>query len=171
MITVQDYQVLIKRVLESKHFSDLMHETLNLILNGKLTFYFFDEFLKSKNLTLKDVKAETLDVILDYAEMILDDDNLSEDEILSIRTLRAFLGVEEGDFQQFKRMDRVEAIIIEQLQKLYADNKIDQKEMLHKSELQGLFGLSYNEYQDIVNKVAIEAYSRGADVRDLDTYL
>ena len=111
------------------------------------------------------------DTILKYAEMILEDDCLTEYEIQSIRMLRMFLGVEEGEFAKYGYMDRIERMIIDQMEILYADNKINKKEMLHKSDIQGIFGLGYDEYQEIVNKVAIQAYSRGANMQDLDTYL
>ena len=117
------------------------------------------------------VKEETIETILKYAEMILEDDCLTEYEIQSIRMLRMFLGVEEGEFAKYGYMDRIERMIIDQMEILYADNKINKKEMLHKSDIQGIFGLGYDEYQEIVNKVAIQAYSRGANMQDLDTYL
>lgn len=52
--------------------------------------------------------------------------------------------------------------LIEQMQKLYADDKIDTEEALLKSDIQGLFGLGYAEYTDIVNQVAKQALLRGA---------
>lgn len=160
----------ISQLKESKWYSDNVQELLDLILQGKSTIHFLD-YLDSKNIKLKDIKAQTMDVVLDYAELILEDDCLSDDEIINIRHLRRFFAIEDGEFLEYGKRDRVEAILIEQLEKLYADNKIDKEEMLHKSELQGLFGLGYDDYQDIVNKVAIEAYSRGADLNDLDTYI
>lgn len=48
------------------------------------------------------------------------------------------------------------------MQKLYADDKIDAEEAMFKSDIQGLFGLGYAEYTDIVNQVAAQALQRGA---------
>ena len=85
--------------------------------------------------------------------------------------LKMFFQFKEGDFLANGKYDRVEKIITEQCEKLYADNVIDPKEMLHKSDLQGVFGLGYDECANIVNKVAIKALARGANIKDLDTYL
>jgi hypothetical protein len=171
MITISDYQALINKCIDAHHFSPVIIDALKLILEGKMTFYFFNELLQERDLNLSDVKEETIETILKYAEMILEDDCLTEYEIQSIRMLRMFLGVEEGEFAKYGYMDRIERMIIDQMEILYADNKINKKEMLHKSDIQGIFGLGYDEYQEIVNKVAIQAYSRGANMQDLDTYL
>ena len=155
---------------ETKHYSNDIRELLNILLTGASTIHFF-EYLDNHNIVSESIKGQTMDVVLDYAELILEDDFLSGYEMLNIRNLRRFFCIEDGEFLEYGKRERVESILIEQLEKLYADNKIDKEEILHKSELQGLFGLGYDDYQEIVNKVAIEAYSRGADIRDLDTYL
>ena len=171
MTTIRTFQELVKELLNRKHYSEEIAGTLQLIMDNKMSRYFFEEYLDSQGIRLENIKTQTLDVVLDYAEMILEDDSLTEDEIQTIRLLRIFFSVEEGDFAMYGKLERVEHIIIDQMEKLYADNTIDATEMLHKSEVQGLFGLGYDEYQEIVNKVAIQAYSRGADIRNLDTYL
>lgn len=160
----------INQLCETHSYSEEIRELLNMILHGKSTIHFYD-YLEDKNLELTHIKGQAMEVVLDYAKLILEDDVLSKDEIFYIRYLRRFFNIEDGEFLEYGKRERVEAILIEQLEKLYADNKIDKEEMLHKSELQGLFGLGYDDYQEIVNKVAIEAYSRGADMKDLDTYL
>ena len=171
MATLSLYDA-IRQLSERKQYSNTIQDILNIILTKYTpSTFLFLEYLEENNLQLKDIKGQTMDVILDYAELILEDDILSGTEIINIRMLRKFFCIEDGEFLEYGKRNRVEAILIEQLEKLYADNKIDREEMLHKSELQGLFGLGYDDYQDIVNKVAIEAYSRGADLKDLDTYL
>ena len=162
----------IRQLSETKHYSDAVNEILSAVLQKKsVSTVLFLEYIDDHGIQLKDIKGQTMDVILDYAELILEDDYLSAVEIQNIRILRNFFCIEDGEFLEYGKRGRVESILIEQLEKLYADNKIDKEEMLHKSELQGLFGLGYDDYQEIVNKVAIEAYSRGADIRNLDTYL
>lgn len=162
----------IRLLSETKHYSDVVQEILSIVLQKySVSTILYLDYIDAHGIQLKDIKGQTMDVILDYAELILEDDYLSDIEIQNIRILRNFFCIEDGEFLEYGKRERVESILVEQLEKLYADNKIDKDEMLHKSELQGLFGLGYDDYQEIVNKVAIEAYSRGADIRDLDTYL
>lgn len=160
----------IHQLCETHSYSEDIRELLNMMLHGKSTIHFLD-YIDDRNLGLAHIKGQAMEVVLDYAQLILEDNVLSQDEIFNIRYLRRFFNIEDGEFLEYSKRARVEAILIEQLEKLYADNKIDKEEMLHKSEMQGLFGLGYDDYQEIVNKVAIEAYSRGADLKDLDTYL
>ena len=157
--------------LKTHSYSALMNEILKLPIESSKPLYDLNKILSENGLSKIDIKQEALNVVLDLVEMIIEDDVIDEDEIKSMRLLRVFLGIEEGDFRLYEKMDRVEHIILNQMEQLYADNKIDANEALYKSHLQGLFGLSYNEYQDIVNKVALKAYSKGAEIKDLDTYL
>jgi hypothetical protein len=114
-----------------------------------------DKVLADKGIRrITDIKEKTLDVLLDYADIILEDDILTSDELRNLKMLKLFFRVEEGDFQKNNKFARVESIIVRQLEKLYADNIIDEQEALHQSELQGVFGLGYDEYTNIVNKVA-----------------
>ena len=114
-----------------------------------------DKVLADKGIRrITDIKGKTLDVLLDYADIILEDDILTSDELRNLKMLKLFFRIEEGDFQKNNKFARVESIIVRQLEKLYADNKLDEQEAMHQSDLQGVFGLGYDEYAKIVNKVA-----------------
>lgn len=114
-----------------------------------------DKVLSEKGIRrITDIKEKTLDVLLDYADIILEDDILTPDELRNLKMLKLFFQIEEGDFQKNNKSARVESIIVSQLKKLYADNILDEQEALHQSELQGVFGLGYDEYENIVKKVA-----------------
>jgi|GEM_PF-3758015 len=54
---------------------------------------------------------------------------------------------------------------------MYEDDFIDKDEALMKTDLQSLFGLSYDQFSDIVNKIAQESLNRGADINNLDTFI
>lgn len=92
---------------------------------------------------------------------------LTEEECLSIRYMRAYFNVNEKDFNKHKKEARVQHIIIEQLRKLYADNQIDRQEAIMQSEIQGLFGLSSEQYSKYVDLVKGEAIANGADKQKL----
>ena len=40
-----------------------------------------------------------------------------------------------------------------------------------KNSLQSLFDLSYDQFLEIVNEVAQDSINRGADIRNLDTFI
>ena len=113
-----------------------------------------DKVLAEKGIRrITDIKEKTLDVLLDYADIILEDDVLTPEELTNLKMLKLFFRIEEGDFQKNNKFNRVQTIIIKQLEKLYADNILDEQEALHQSDLQGVFGLGFDEYEKIVQKV------------------
>ena len=63
MITISDYQALINKCIDAHRFSPVIIDALKLILEGKMTFYFFNELLQERDLNLSDVKEETIETI------------------------------------------------------------------------------------------------------------
>ncbi len=162
----------VAQLMATHNYHDIINSCLQLVIDGKMNSIARDELLNSKGIRrITDMKEHTLDVILDYAEMILEDNVLTDEKLTNLKMLKLFFGIEEGDFAKNGKFARVKNIIIEQMRKLYADNKIDKEEMLHKSALQGVFDLGYADYQNIVNVVAEQALARGANINDLDTYI
>lgn len=160
------------RLVQRHNYAERIKALLLLIADGKLNSIARDEVLQRYGVRrITDIKEQSLDIILDYAEQCLEDGVLTDDEMNDIRLLKIFFGIQEGDFAKNGKMPRVKKIITEQMQKLYADDKIDAEEALLKSDIQGLFGLGYGKYTDIVNHVAKQALQRGADIKDLDTYI
>ena len=146
-------QELIKR----KEYPEVIVEALQLIIDGQMNSLALDKLLATKGIRrITDIKEKTLDVLLDYADMILEDDSISQEELTNLKMLKIFFRIQEGDFQKNNKFKRVESIIICQLEKLYADNILEYQEELHQSDLQGVFGLGHDEYMRIVNKVANE---------------
>ena len=142
--------------LIAKHeYPEVIKAALQLIIDGQMSSLALDKVLAEKGISrITDIKERTLDVLLDYADIILEDDILTQDELRDLKMLKLFFRIEEGDFQKNNKFARVESILIRQLEKLYADNILDEQEALHQSDLQGVFGLGYDEYAKIVNKVA-----------------
>lgn len=169
MTTIQSTSLLL---MQRHSYAERIQALLQLIVDGKLNTIARDEVLQQYGIRrVTDIKEQSLDVILDYAEQCLEDGILTDAEMNDIRLLKIFFGIQEGDFTKNGKMPRVKKIIIEQMEKLYADDKIDAEEAMLKSDIQGLFGLGYGEYTDIVNQVAKQALQRGADINDLDTYI
>lgn len=110
---------------------------------------------------------DALNAVLDYADIILEDSILTDEECVSIRYMRAYLNVDEKDFNKYHKEARVQQIIISQLRKLYADNRLTRQEAIMQSEIQGLFGLSSEQYSKYVDLVKKEAIAKGADKQQL----
>lgn len=148
-------QVTAQELITRKEYPEVIKAALQLIIDEQMNSLALDKVLADKGIRrITDIKEKTLDVLLDYADIILEDDILTSDELRNLKMLKLFFRIEEGDFQKNNKFVRVESIIVRQLEKLYADNIIDEQEALHQSELQGVFGLGYDEYTNIVNKVA-----------------
>ncbi len=120
---------------------------------------------------ISDIKTQTIGVILDYALLALQDGILTENELKNMALLKAFFKIKEGDFYKLGREQATSDILTEQLEKLYADHKIDEQEALMKVDLQELFGLTYDQFRKIVNKIAQKSIAQGADINNLDTFL
>ena len=144
-------------LIARKEYPEVIKAALQLIENNQMSSLALDKVLAESGIRrITDIKEKTLDVLLDYADIILEDDSLSQEELRNLKMLKLFFRIEEGDFQKNNKFPRVEAIIVRQLEKLYADNILEYQEELHQSDLQGVFGLGHDEYMKIVNKVANE---------------
>ena len=144
-----------QELIARKAYLDVIKDALQLVIDDQMNSMSLDKVLAVRGIRrITDIKEKTLDVLLDYADIILEDDILTPEELRNLKMLKLFFRIEEGDFQKNQKSNRVEAIIVRQLEKLYADNILDEQEALHQSDLQGVFGLGYDEYSIIVKKVA-----------------
>lgn len=161
----------VKKMIDSGDFSPRICGILNLIIEDKMNSIDLNNYLRQQYFTIKDVKLETLQIIINYANMCLEDDIISDQEMRNIQLLKLFLKVKEGDFISYGKGLEIKEILIWQLRKMYKDNIIDKNEALMKTKLQGLFDLNYDQFLCIVNEVAQESLDRGADIKDLDTFI
>lgn len=161
----------VSALIEKGKYSPTMNGVLSLVLEDKMNSLALQEYLSQNSLAMEDIKQETLKVIIDYANVSLEDGILTKDEMNSIGLLKLFLQVEDGDFYKFGLETEVKNILSLQLNKMYSDNFISKEEALMKTDLQALFGLSYDQFLKIVNDIAIDALDRGANIKDLDTFM
>ena len=127
-----------------------------------------DNILLEYNVDYHGIKEDFLNVILDYARLVLKDGIISQAENTNLIYLKRLFKIEEGYFFKYKN-SAIKEVIQSQLYKLYFDETIDNKEALFKAELQEFFDLSYEQMATFVNPVAEEALERGADISELDT--
>jgi len=166
-----DLKKTISEMVESGDYSPRICGVLNLILNDKMNSIEINNYLSQQCITINEIKMETLQVVIDYANKSLEDDILTEQEMNNIRLLKLFLKIKDGDFYLYGKKQDVKDVLSWQLRKMYKDDYIDKDEALMKNDLQSLFDLSYDQFLDIVNEIAQESINRGADISNLDTFI
>ena len=164
-------KLFISNAIEQGNYSSVMNGLLSLITEDKMNSLARNEYLAKYGQNIDDIKGESLSVVLDFAKSCLTDDYLSEDEMQNIGLLKLFLHIKDGDFVKFGRKDEVQEVLSLQLEKMYKDNVINKGEAINKAKLQELFGLSYDEFLDVVNVIARRSLADGAYLLDLDTFL
>lgn len=146
---------------------DYICEILKL-LDDNFEFNFFNSILKRYTIQkIEDIKFESLDLLIDYADFILTDNIISENEIQDFSILKRVFKIKEGDFMKFKRFE-VNEILKKEFLRIYSDNYIDKNEQLLSLNLQSFFDLSYDEFEHIKKDEVIFSLIQGADPKELD---
>jgi hypothetical protein len=159
-------------ITSMNHYKGATNEIAKMICNAKLTPQELNQILsKYKVRTITDIKDELLDIVLNYINIILNDNYLTQKELNNVRLLKLFFKIKERDFYKY-RYDEIKEILHKQLSLIYRnDNRIDEAEALYKVDLQELFSLSYDQFLEFANEEDIIAIEKGANVTDLDTIL
>lgn len=160
---------ILKALYTSNDYSDVVKAILLLILENRLSEEHLKNALTEHGIEhIKTLKDELLNVLLAYIHGVLDDDLITENEHLSTEILKRYFKIREGDFYTYK-YNEVASILYDQFQRLYADNKIDDRETIHHVYLQALFDLSYDQFDEFKRTEVVRALKEGADFMDLDT--
>ncbi|MGC1631136.1 MAG: HNH endonuclease [Gelidibacter sp.] len=156
ILSIKTFSKYISAIAEMIYKGSLNSENLNTIVNE----------YKIEN--VRNINEELLDLILVYINLVLNDHVISDNERKNIELLKIYFKIKEGDFIQ-KRHSEVEDVLQRQFERQYADNKIDQLESLHSVDLQQIFDLSYDQFDQFKEREIINALARGADITKLDT--
>jgi hypothetical protein len=143
-------------LLAQKDYDERITNLLRLIANEPTENLVFkrQEYLKLANISkISDFKDQTIGIIFDYANLALQDGILTEKEMKNIALLKAFFKIKEGDFYKMGYEQEVKKVLSLQLEKMYADQKIDDNEAVMQTELQEIFGLSYDQFCEIEKSV------------------
>lgn len=163
----------------SKYFSEFVEtfildnnsEYLNEILKSIQNNFEYDSFeliLKQKGIrNIEDIKLESLDLLISYANFILKDDIISGVEIQDFTFLKRIFKIREGDFVKNKNFE-INEVLKKEFIRIYSDNHISEKETLLQLNLQSLFDLSYDEFEHLKKDEIINSLLQGANPRDLD---
>ncbi|MEJ5055821.1 hypothetical protein [Sphingobacterium sp. MYb382] len=112
------------------------------------------------------IKIESIDLLIDYANYILEDSVICDQEALDFEILKKVFRIREGEFLQHRSF-QVNEILKKEFIRIYSDNFVDQKEELEKVNLQALFNLSYDQFEEIKQDEVIKALLHGANPEDL----
>ena len=156
---MKNIQQFLAILIEKHTYSELIQKLLHVIIEtGSFDALARNTILQIHGIRrISDIKNYTLEVIIDYALLCLEDGKLTEEEIKNTHLLKLFLGIEEGDFYRNGKKSEVKNILTKQLELIYADKKIDKQEALLMSDLQGLFGLNYMEYEEFISEIVDKA--------------
>ena len=141
-----------------------MTEALALFSSGNLSPLALKEKLKEHGSSVENLRWEAVDVIVDYVELALEDNILSQEEMHTLRMMKLYFRVKEGDFLKQHKETQIEQIICRQLEFIYQDNQVNTQESLMKVDLQELFGLSYDQFLKFERKALEQALCNGADI-------
>jgi hypothetical protein len=159
------------QILSTENFGEVVNDIAELIFHGQLTREKVENLLNEYGIKNYDkIKNGILNLILSYITWVLQDNYITTKEADSVKFLKQFFKIKEGDFYQ-TRFHEVERILDKQLEHMYQDDTIIIEEALQKVELQQLFDLSYDQFLELSNKAVKNALSRGADPSDLDTFV
>lgn len=159
------------KIFSIENFGGVVNGIAELIYQGELDPDNIQRLLREHNIKqLENVKANILDLILAYIELVLQDNYVTVTEAENMKFLKRILKVKEGDFYRHKYYE-VERLLDKQFERMYRDNNIDTDEALQKVELQELFDLSYDQFLELSNKAVQSALVRGANPSDLDTFI
>lgn len=112
------------------------------------------------------IKVETIDLLLAYANHILEDSVITDEEAYDFAALKRTFRIKEGDFLQYRSFE-IREILRKEYIRIYSDNFVDKKEDLEKVNLQALFDLSYDQFEEIKKDEVIHALLNGANPTDL----
>ncbi|MCJ0742699.1 hypothetical protein [Pedobacter montanisoli] len=116
---------------------------------------------------ISDAKLDTLQYLISYANFILEDDSISENELYDFTVLKRIFRINEGDFIKYHFFE-VREILKKQFLRIYEDDFVDKGERLESVNLQSFFDLSYDEFEGFKKEYVIASLINGADPKDLD---
>lgn len=158
------------KAIQEESDVEFINDIIKLIYDNQLYRENIDKILlKNKIASYKEAKEEFIDLIIWYINIVLLDDVINEIEYYNVTQLKRLFEIRPGDFYKI-RYHEIEEIILKQVYRIYADNQIDKSEAIFKSQLQGLFDLSYDQINEFVSEEVERAIIAGGDPATLDAY-
>jgi hypothetical protein len=155
-------------VAQANNISCYIREIAALVVQDDLTNEHVQTILTKYGITAESIKRELLDLLIAYANIILEDGIITDKERRNFGFLKLYFGIKEGDFYKYKLQD-IQEILYQQFEKLYLDNNISKEEAEYSVDLQDMFGLSYDQFDKLKEDEIRKVLERGANILNLDT--
>lgn len=156
-------------ILTIESFSDYITDIAKLIYNSELCAENLKKILTDYKISkIEDIKEELLDLLIVYINIVLHDHVVTDHEKRNVEFLKKYFKIREGDFYK-NRYDEVVYTLLRQFEKLYKDNLIDNYEANYSVNLQKMFDLSYDQFDELKGGEVRKALDRGVDITNLDT--
>ncbi|MFD2034670.1 HNH endonuclease [Belliella marina] len=156
-------------ILSIESFSKYVIGIAELVYDNELDRENIQRLLDQYNIRkIEDIKEELIDLLIVYINLILNDHIISDNEKLNIDLLKKYFRIKEGDFYTYRHQE-VGDILHRQFERVYFDNSISKEEAMHIVDLQGLFNLSYDQFDKFKQDEISRALEQGAAITDLDT--
>lgn len=163
-----NYSNYIQRPQTREQISANLLEAVDLMCQEGTTATDIDQSLASyRSQDTHRIKMESIDFMLGYADYILEDSAISEKEAYDFAALKRIFRIKEGEFLQYRSFE-VKEILKKEFIRIYSDHFVDRKEELEKVNLQALFDLSYDQFEEMKKDEVINALLNGANPSDLD---
>lgn len=156
-------------ILSIRSLSGYVLDIAHLIYKNELDRESLQKVLDEHKINnIQDIKEELLDLLIIYINLILNDHIISNNEKYNVELLKKHFRIKEGDFY-VNRYQEVEDILHRQFERIYLDNKVSEEEAIQSVELQDLFDLSYDQFEEFKENEIRRALNHGADISVLDT--
>jgi hypothetical protein len=157
------------KILSIESFSDYIIDIAELIYNSELNRENIQKILDEHKIKkIDDIKEDLLDLLIVYINLILNDHIISTNEKYNVELLKKYFKIQEGDFYKY-RYQEVEDILHRQFERIYLDNNVSKEEAIHHVDLQDLFNLGYDQFEEFKSNEIRRALDHGANILDLDT--
>ncbi|MCA4807000.1 hypothetical protein [Myroides odoratimimus] len=150
-----------------KSENNSINEIISTVLSEDATIDKLREYLLKHDGVLERVRNSTLDYLLLYAYDTLKDDCITVEELNDFIALKKIFLIKEGDFLRYKEFE-IQEILKQQFIRMYSDKFIDNKEAITQVNLQIMFDLSYDKFEEFKKEEIISALISGADPKNLD---
>lgn len=154
-------------IQSQKSENNSVNDIISIVVSKDATIDKLKEYLLEHGGILERVRNSALDYLLLYAYDTLKDDCITIEELNDFIALKKIFSIKEGDFIRYKEFE-IQEILKQQFIRMYSDKFIDNKEAITQVNLQIMFDLSYDKFEEFKKEEVISALILGADPRNLD---
>lgn len=154
-------------IQSQKSENNSVNEIISIVVSKDATIDKLKKYLVEHDGVLERIRNSALDYLLLYAYDTLKDDCITVEELNDFIALKKIFSIKQGDFIRYKEFE-IQEILKQQFIRMYSDKFIDNKEAITQVNLQIMFDLSYDKFEEFKKEEVISALIGGADSRNLD---